>query len=165
MQQFFWAVSQEGDRFTAHYIITWCSQRKHNVENITSCVYNIYCSHIFHIKESYMSWLWKRFGGKLMLFWKTHRQIRWSDCRYRRPGSYNRRTRSQWISPFLMDVGGKKQQQLLRQHDKHISAIDVQLISLCVFMESTGTLWVSNRESLLLNITPGDIFFKCLKNL
>lgn len=122
MQQFFWAVSQEGDRFTAHYIITWCSQRKHNVENITSCVYNIYCSHIFHIKESYMSWLWKRFGGKLMLFWKTHRQIRWSDCRYRRPGSYNRRTRSQWISPFLMDVGGKKQQQLLRQHDKHISA-------------------------------------------
>lgn len=160
MQQFFWAVSQEGDRFT-----TWCSQRKHNVENITSCVYNIYCSHIFHIKESYMSWLWKKFGGKLMLFWKTHQQIRWSDCRYRRPGSYNRRTRSQWISPFLMDVGGKKkQQQLLRQHDKHISAIDVQLISLRVFMESTGTLWESKEQGVsFAEHYPGRYFFLMFK--
>lgn len=47
-----------------------------------------------------------------------------------------------------MDVGEKKQQQLLGQHDKHISAIDVQLMSLRVFMESRGTLWESKEQGV-----------------
>lgn len=59
-----------------------------------------------------------------------------------------------------MDVGGKKQQQLLGQHDKHISAIDVQLMSLRVFMESTGTLWESKEQGVsFAKHYPGQYFF------
>lgn len=47
--------------------------------------------------------IWRQIEFFFSITTHTYQQIRWSDCQYRRPGSCNRRTRSRWISPFLME--------------------------------------------------------------
>ena len=111
---------------------------------------------ILHIRRHYMCWPRDRSGGKLDFFPQTYQQIHWSDCQYRRPGSCNRRTRSQWISPYLMEEGeGGKKQQLPRQHDEHISGKTDNSPSLFLF-KVQNLVRVKGKPSLFwLSVTPG----------
>lgn len=84
---------------------------------------------IRHIRQTlYVSSVKKIWRQIELLFITTHtyQQIHWSDCQYRRPGSCNRHTHSQWILPFLVEEERGKQQWLPGQHTEHILGIGVK---------------------------------------
>lgn len=76
-------------------------------------------------------------------FLNAHRQIRWSDCQYRRPGSCNLHTRSQWISPSLQKGKWDVLTVVARA-----TPINIKLTTLCwllkVFFRSSWEFWHSS---------------------
>ena len=117
--------------------------------HIADCVYNL----IFHIRPSYMKKIWRKIEH-LLITAHTYRQIHWSDCQYRRPGSCNRHTRSRWISPFLVEDGeGKQRRWLPGQHDEHILGMGVELTTRPPFTESTEPCGTQKKKEPLLTDT------------
>lgn len=110
IQQFVLAASEEGHSFMVHNgrKIKWFHSQRHST-NWTMIVHTTYC--IYSTQYSTLGCLrccgpdtdlegnWTSFHHNT----HTYQQIHWSDCQYRRPGSCNLRTRSQWISPFLTE--------------------------------------------------------------
>lgn len=76
-------------------------------------------------------------------FLNAHRQIRWSDCQYRRPGSCNLHTRSRWISPSL-----QKEKWDVFTVVARATPINIKLTTLCwllnVSFRSSWEFWHSS---------------------
>lgn len=65
----------------------------------------------------------------------TYQHIHWSDCQYQRPGSCNRRTRSRWISPFLVEE--ERRSRGSGYQDNMTNTFGIKLTTLPPFIESS----------------------------